>query len=105
MIPAYGFIKLSVLFFYRRAFVNGTNSRFDMVTKGAIAIVTLLTIAFLFAQVFTCGTHFPNNWGPLIDAVHCANSDMIADGLFVSDFLTDFLVLILPIPIVGDNLE
>ena len=105
MIPAYGFIKLSVLFFYRRVFVNRTNSRFDMVTKGAIVIVILWTIAFLCAQFFTCGTHISNNWGPLIDALHCANSDTIANGLFISDFLTDFFVLILPIPMVGDNLE
>ena len=104
IIPAYGLIKLSVLFFYRRIFVKGTNSRFDKVTKFSVAVVILWTIAFVFAQVFKCGASIPNNWGPLIDAVHCADPDKISDGLFVSDFITDFLVLILPIPIVGNNL-
>lgn len=42
--------------------------------------------------------------GPLIEAAHCADPNKIANGLFVSDFLTDFLVLMLPIPIVGSDL-
>ena len=104
MVPAYGFIKLSVIFFYRRVFVKGTDSRFDIVTKISIAIVILWTIAFLFAEIFQCGAYVPKNWGPLIDAVHCADPYKISNGLFVSDFLTDFLVLILPIPIVGNDL-
>ncbi len=103
MIPAYGFIKLSVLFFYRRLFVKCTNSRFNQVTKVSLAIVILWTFAFFFAEVFKCGTYVPNNWGPLIDAAHCANPTMVANGLFVSDFLTDVLVLMLPIPIVGND--
>lgn len=104
MVPAYGFIKLSVIFFYRRVFVKGTNSRFDKVTKISIAIVILWTITFFFAEVFKCGAYVPKNWGPLIEAVHCADPYKISNGLFVSDFLTDFLVLMLPIPIVGNDL-
>lgn len=104
MVPAYGFIKLSVIFFYRRVFVKGTDSRFDKVTKISIAIVILWTIAFFFAEVFKCWAYIPKNWGPLIEATHCADLNRIANGLFVSDFLTDFLVLMLPIPIVGNAL-
>lgn len=39
-----------------------------------------------------------------VEAAHCADGDKIADGLFVGDFLTDFLVLMLPSPTVGDDL-
>lgn len=104
MVPAYGFIKLSVMFFYRRVFVKGTNSRFEQVTKFSIAIVILWTITFFLAEVCKCGAHVPRKWGPLIEAAHCADGDKIANGLSVTDFLTDFLVLMLPIPIVGNDL-
>lgn len=103
MIPAYGLIKLSVIFFYRRVFVKGTNSRFDKITKASIVIVILWTIAFFFEHIFSCGANVPYNWGPLIDIKHCANGDVSANGLFISDFLSDFLVLILPIPIVSNG--
>ncbi|KAL2042039.1 hypothetical protein N7G274_005227 [Stereocaulon virgatum] len=46
--PAYGFIKLSVIYLYRRIFVKGTSSRFDRFTKFSVAIVILWTIAFFF---------------------------------------------------------
>lgn len=103
MIPAYGLIKLSVIFFYRRLFVKGTNSRFDSITKASIVIVILWTIAFFFAHVFACGVYVSNTWGPLIDLKHCANGDVIANGLFISDFLSDLLVLVLPMPIVSNG--
>ncbi|CAD6589828.1 MAG: hypothetical protein ASARMPREDX12_004046 [Alectoria sarmentosa] len=101
MIPAYGLIKLSVIFFYRRLFVKGTNSRFDSITKASIVIVILWTIAFFFAHVFACGVYISNTWGPLTDLKHCANGDVIANGLFISDFLSDLLVLVLPMPIIA----
>ena len=103
MIPAYGLIKLSVIFFYRRLFVKGTNSRFDSITKASIVIVILWTIAFFFAHVFACGVYISNTWGPLTDLKHCANGDVIANGLFISDFLSDLLVLVLPMPIVSNG--
>lgn len=104
MVPAYGFIKLSVIFFYRHISVKGTNSRFDKVTKISIAIVILRTITFFLAEVFACGPQVLRNCDPLIEAAHYADGDKIVNGLFVSDFLTDFLVLTLPILVVGNDL-
>ena len=101
MIPAYGFIKLSVIFFYRRIFVKGTRTWFDIATKVSVAIVIMWTVAFFLAEIFKCGPHVSDNWGPLIDVTQCADPDKLLNGLFVSDFLTDLLVLLLPIPIVS----
>ena len=98
---AYGCIKLSVLFFYRRLFVDGTSRTFDHITKVAIGIIAAWTLTFLFLQVFFCGTHFEEDWGPLIDLSSCLDGFKYDDGFFISDLITDILVICLPIPIVN----
>ena len=98
---AYGFIKLSVLFFYRRLFVNGTSTRFDIASKVAIGITSIWTIAFFLTQLFSCGRHVDWNWGPLINQTRCLSGLAYTDALYVSDFITDLLVICLPIPIVS----
>ena len=98
---AYGFIKLSVLFFYRRIFVKGTSSKFSIATKIAIGITSAWTIAFFFVNIFLCGRHVDFQWGPLIDFTKCLDFCKYNDALFVSDLITDLLVICLPIPIVS----
>lgn len=98
---AYGFIKLSVLFFYRRLFVKGTSTKFDIVSKVAIGITLAWTIAFFLLALFKCGRNIDSQWGPLVDASRCLNSYKYTDALFVSDLITDLLVICLPIPIVN----
>ena len=100
-VVAYGSIKLSVLFFYRRIFFKGTYTKFDIASKVAIGITVAWTIAFFLIQMFKCGRQIDSAWGPLIDASRCLNSYQYTDALFVSDFITDFLVICLPIPIVS----
>lgn len=80
--PAYGFISLSAVFFYRSVFVKGANSRFDRVSKISLAIVIIWTITFFLAKVFKCGAHVPRSWDPFIDAGYCADGDKIANGLY-----------------------
>ena len=92
-------IKLSVIYFYRRIFVAG-GSRFNVVTNVATAIVILWTIGFLLVQIFSCRSHFDYNWGPLADQAHCVGGLPFLEGLMISDFITDFLVLFLPFPLV-----
>ncbi|KAF6225577.1 hypothetical protein HO133_009577 [Letharia lupina] len=91
-VVAYGFIKLSVLFFYRRIFVKGASAKFDIVSKVAIWITSAWTIAFFLIQLFKCGRYIDSEWGPLIDASRCLDSFQYTDALFVSDLITDLLV-------------
>ncbi|KAL8993641.1 MAG: hypothetical protein Q9169_006190 [Polycauliona sp. 2 TL-2023] len=102
MVPAYGFIKLSVIYFYRRIFVKGTpDSRFNIVTHVTSAIVIVWTIVFFFMEIFKRGSYVPDNWGPLIKATQGINGAVLNNGLFISDFITDLWIVLLPIPLVG----
>ena len=100
---AFGFIKLSVLFFYRRLFVKGTSTKFDVITKVAIGITLAWTIAFFLLTLFRCGRYINSQWGPLVDISRCLNGYNYTDALFVSDLITDLLVICLPIPIVSSQ--
>lgn len=97
---AYGCIKLSVLFFYRRLFVNGTSKSRDIVTKVAIGITAAWMITFFLLQLFMCGRHIEWNWGPFIVLERCVDGFKYNNALFTSDLITDILVICLPIPYV-----
>ena len=101
MIAAYGFVKLSILFFYRRIFVKATAPRFDIVSKVAIGITALWTIGFFLSQLFGCGRHIDLQWGPLVDLSRCLGFFRYNDALFISDLVTDLVVICLPVPIVS----
>ncbi|KAI4193268.1 MAG: hypothetical protein LQ346_003963 [Caloplaca aetnensis] len=101
MVPAYGFIKLSVIYFYRRIFVKATpDSRFNIVTHVTSIIVVAWTIVFFFLEIFKRGSYVPDNWGPLIKAKQGINGAVLNNGLFVSDFITDLWIVLLPIPLI-----
>lgn len=101
MILAYGFIKLSVTFLYRRLFVTGKGTLFDWATKVSISVVILWTLTFLFGFLFGCGTHFSAAWGSLNDAaLYCGATLDLDNALVVSDLITDILILCLPLPVV-----
>ena len=55
-VPALGFAKLSIIFFYRRIFNTGSNRAFNIVTKILIGVVTVWMLGFFFAFLFQCGT-------------------------------------------------
>ena len=102
MVLAFGCIKLSIAFFYRRLFMTARNTLFDWATKLAIAVVVLWTVAFFFGFIFDCGTHFSSNWGSVEDEiVNCGDSTNLDNGLVVSDLITDVIILCLPLPVVN----
>ncbi|KAL9023077.1 MAG: hypothetical protein Q9180_008405, partial [Flavoplaca navasiana] len=105
MVPAYGFIKLSVIYFYRRIFVKGfPDSRFNIVTHVTSVIVVIWTIVFFFLEIFKRGSYVPDNWGPLIKAKQGINGAVLNNGLFISDFITDLWIVLLPIPLMSRQL-
>ncbi len=102
MVLAFGFLKLSIAFFYRRLFVTARNTWFDWATKLAIAIVVLWTVSFFFGFVFSCGTHISASWGSVKDQeVYCGAAINLDNALVVSDLLTDVMILVLPLPVVS----
>lgn len=105
LVWALGFVKLSILFFYRRVFYTGKAGVFDLATKVSIATVTLWTIGFFLALLLTCGTNIPANWGDVAALQLTCGEPLftIEDGLGISDFILDLLILVLPILKVGSN--
>ena len=98
---SYGFIKLSVTFFYRRIFVAKPWSIFDIVTKITIVLIVLWTLVFFLIQVAGCGKNISYNWGPLEDSYHCLGELPELEALMISDFITDLFVILFPFPLVS----
>ncbi|KAI0198216.1 hypothetical protein F4808DRAFT_436901 [Astrocystis sublimbata] len=60
---AIGFIKLTILFLFRRLFKGSAiRTTFDHVNWVLIALVTLWTAVFLFFDIFACGTAPEASW-------------------------------------------
>ncbi|KAF2113243.1 hypothetical protein BDV96DRAFT_119738 [Lophiotrema nucula] len=97
-------IKLSILFFYRRIFVNHGN-KWGIVS---IIITTLMVltgmwgIAFTFSVVFSCKTHFSYWWASAGAELrlYCIDTQMLMYGWVVSGFIMDCLILVIPVPLV-----
>jgi hypothetical protein len=101
LLLAYGFIKLSILFFYRRLFILDKNY-LHYLTLALIGIVIAWMVTFIFVMAFNCGTNFQYNWGSRYDLInYCGNGLQKEEGLYVSEFVTNVLLVILPLPTVS----
>ena len=102
---AQGFIKLSVIIFYRRIFCVGKQPWFSTATVAMVVVVSVWTVAFFFANAFSCRTNFSAYWSPLeVLQTRCINTLQELLAFAISDFITDILILCMPIPMVrGPN--
>lgn len=95
------FVKLSCMFFYRRVLQSGSTKIFDAMMFTVVAIIIAWAVSFFFAFVFECGIHFNYLWTSLANEAKCAKTSELQNGFAISDVITDFIVLIFPIPLVG----
>ena len=88
-------IKLSVMVFYLRVFVN---RGLRLATKAALTFVVLWSIGN-FLQVFLICRPFPKTYDPTVEG-ECGNqvASFIAIGAF--NIITDVIILSLPLPTV-----
>ncbi|MCJ1331557.1 hypothetical protein MMC10_008248 [Thelotrema lepadinum] len=93
---AFSFIRLSVLFFYRRLFLVHSKSFFDIASRLLIWTVILWTLVFVFMTMFYCGLNFPIDG----DIIGCLPITTIFVAYTASDIALDVLIWILPMPIV-----
>ena len=78
-------------------------SIFDKVTKAVIAIIIVWTTAFGLGAIFLCGTDFTAAWGTVATVESkCPAQLLFLQGFAISDFITDFIILVLPLPMVRD---
>ncbi|KAI0890386.1 uncharacterized protein GGS22DRAFT_150763 [Annulohypoxylon maeteangense] len=103
MIPlTLGCTKASFLLFYRRIFsIDQTVDRFLI---WFIVLVSLWTVGFLFTTVFECGLDFWVLWGTNSSAKnitsHCVNTQYMSLIFGVTDFITDVVIIGIPIPLI-----
>ncbi|KAF2230960.1 hypothetical protein EV356DRAFT_316742 [Viridothelium virens] len=93
---AYGLVKLSILFFYRRIFRVESFRRINSII---IAIVGLWAIVFFFVTIFECGVHPAVQWtaSKEVQDATCVNTARLLLCFAITDIITDFFVLVLPI--------
>ena len=93
--PAYGAIKLSVLFFYRRVF--SVRDRFRLFNHIMIVIIAAWATAFFWAEVFACGTDFRVQWRAReTAAAHCTSHGTELLVFAITDVIGDILIVVMP---------
>ena len=97
------FVKLSYIFFYRRVFRAGGTKIFDAMMFAVVVIIIAWTVSFLFVFIFECGIHLDYLWTSLANEAKCAKTSELENGFAISDVITDVIVLVFPIPLVGRN--
>jgi hypothetical protein len=94
--PAFGAIKLSLLFFYKRIF--GVWPSFNRLNNIIIVVIVLWTFTFAFADILICGTNVHLNFE--IDQSkakeQCGDKGLLLLMFAVTSVITDALVLGLP---------
>lgn len=93
--PAYGFIKLSVLLFYRRIFVTST---FRLINNIIIVLISLWALSFFVAEILLCGTHPKDQWDKNPLTWHCADHSLMLLWFAITDVIGDIAVLAMPYP-------
>ena len=97
--PALGFTKLSILFFYRRIF---RGKIFEILSWTVIGITAVWAVVFGFLFIFICGTAFWIVRQPTADKQdYCRDSGRRQIGFAATDACTDLVTLVLPIPLVS----
>ncbi|KAK4463243.1 hypothetical protein QBC42DRAFT_296176 [Cladorrhinum samala] len=102
MLPlALGCAKLSILFFYFRIFAATTASRRYHFLVGLMVFVGLWTVAFFLSNLFQCRLQFWAFFGSTLDLVNNCPGTMYIDlSLCVTDFVTDLIILAIPVPLI-----
>lgn len=92
---AYGCIKLSFLFFYRRIF--GLWPVFRKIDNFFIVFVSAWALAYFISAIFVCGVHPAIQWSDYSNrAEQCYNIGDVLFSYAVTNVFTDVAVLCLP---------
>ncbi|KAI1850712.1 hypothetical protein JX266_003994 [Neoarthrinium moseri] len=89
---ALALVKLSVLFFYLRVFVE---PRTKLAVKITIGIVLLWAVGHTLGMVFACSP-IPFQWDPTIVGGSCGNLITLYAVLITTNIITDLMVMALP---------
>ncbi|KAK4143923.1 uncharacterized protein C8A04DRAFT_28265 [Dichotomopilus funicola] len=97
-IVALGLIKLSICFFYWHLFARVMFRRFLMVW---IIVIIIWATAFVLSGLLECGSYLLALFGtPQEYLDHCGSAIPAGYAMVASDILTDFVTLMIPIPVI-----
>ncbi|CRG86932.1 hypothetical protein PISL3812_03945 [Talaromyces islandicus] len=98
-IAGLGCIKASVVHLYLRIFKGPALSLFQIIGRSMLGIIVAWTIAFFFCSLFQC-----TPVTAIVEAYYsrekCVNINRFYNAGCITDIIVDFLVLVLPIPMV-----
>jgi hypothetical protein len=99
--PGFGFVKLSLLLFYRRLF--GHWPSFRKWNNALIWVVSLWTVAFFVADLLLCGARPGLQWGVNQGEARrgCGDKGVLLIAFAATSVITDAAVLGLPLPYIG----
>ncbi|XDG01833.1 hypothetical protein ABKA04_001448 [Annulohypoxylon sp. FPYF3050] len=102
MLPiAVACMKSSFLFFYMRVFTIHKRSVINKFFVGFNIFIALWCIAFFFATLFECDHNFWRIWNSEAEfQARCSYTINLVFTLCITDFITDLLIIIIPIPLV-----
>ncbi|KAL4927487.1 uncharacterized protein BDV17DRAFT_292487 [Aspergillus undulatus] len=96
---AFGTIKISILFLWKRIF--NPSRQFRMFCWIMVGFITAWSISFFFATLFQCGTNWSWNWAPIgFFLTECTNTLDMLTVFTGTDLLTDFIIMLMPVPII-----
>ena len=89
-------VKLSFLFLYHRYFFMYTKFIIACIIVGILVFVQWLLFTILVIVLCIPPARF---WDPTIPG-RCLNGKAVGDGFLISSLVTDFIILILPCPLI-----
>lgn len=87
-------VKISVLFFYLRVFVN---MRLRLATKIVMGFVAIWTMTNILLLLLICRP-FKANYTPALSATYCGNQVQAFISIGAFNIISDVLICTLPIP-------
>lgn len=96
---AFGLIKLSLLFLWKRIFSRAR--LFVIFCWVMIGVISAWCIAFFFSTLFQCGTQWDWNWAPIgFFLTECADTLDMLTAFTATDLFTDFIIMFMPVPLI-----
>ena len=71
-----------------------------------ILIVSAWSLSFFLSFLLACRGDFSAWWSSVVNSVsHCVDNRILLLALAISDFLTDVIIVIMPLPMVGSTVH
>ncbi|KAL8655329.1 MAG: hypothetical protein Q9210_000960, partial [Variospora velana] len=72
-----------------------------MASRVVLATIVIWAVAFFFALLFIYGTDFSAYWISIeVEKERCVDTNILHNAFAISDFLTDLVIILLPLPMI-----